>query len=529
MSGFRRSHATTGKSGGSQPAQVIQSQIEQLAYLPGSAAVAIKFIELGKDADAGPVEYDRVISSDAALSAKLLSLANSSWYATRQEVTTVLRAVNLLGINNVRTLAISYCMAGLHNRIKMPKEVLNRYWLGSLTKGVAAKAYAAAFDRNVEDEAFTAALFQDMALPVIHSAVENDYAPMINKSQLEGQALLAAERELLGIDHTEVGRLLATKLELPESYIDAIAFHHDSDCLHKFVESSALAGAIEVAAIFPHLPDQWHPSDAEALTTFLAANAAVHFPTRESFVEAAQETFDSIYRFFQTDGSPALQLNGLIADACSELADATSVMVGQMNSLMNEAAKMGAAVSELAAKHEKLDDERKHDSLTYALNRVGFMAAAETSIEQAARDGKNFALCYFDVDRFKSTNDAHGHQFGDYVLRETCDRIAPVLRDEDFIGRIGGDEFVIFLTDTDAEKARQVSDAIMKAIRYEPYVSGRTAIEKTVSLGVLCVSPEQANCSLGALIQEADSLMYMAKRSGPGQVRMRQFSGAAVE
>jgi HD-like signal output (HDOD) protein len=95
--------------------QRIRSKIETLSYLPTTAAVAMKFIELGKNPEAEPAEYAKVISSDSALSSKLLALANSPWFGVRNKVTSVRLAVNLLGLGTVRTLAISYCMAGLHN------------------------------------------------------------------------------------------------------------------------------------------------------------------------------------------------------------------------------------------------------------------------------------------------------------------------------------------------------------------------------------------------------------------------------
>ena len=82
----------------------VRQHIESLSYLPSSSAVAMKFVELGQDLDSEPREYARVIGSDPALSAKILCLVNSSWFAVRQNVTSVAQAVNLLGLGRRRAL-----------------------------------------------------------------------------------------------------------------------------------------------------------------------------------------------------------------------------------------------------------------------------------------------------------------------------------------------------------------------------------------------------------------------------------------
>ena len=124
----------------------LQERIESLAYLPTTVAVAMKFVELGQDSDAEPGDYARVIGADSSLSTKLLALANSSWAGVRNRVTTVKMAVNLLGLGTVRTLAISYCMAGLHNELRLSPAESQVFWEVSLSKAVAARIYASLID-----------------------------------------------------------------------------------------------------------------------------------------------------------------------------------------------------------------------------------------------------------------------------------------------------------------------------------------------------------------------------------------------
>ena len=113
----------------------IRGKIDQVSYMPTSVSVAMRFIELGKDPDAGPDEYSRVIQSDASLSSKLLALANSAWFGVRNEVTQISKAVSLLGLANVRAVSISYCVTGLHHELNLGADVTHTYWEAALCKG----------------------------------------------------------------------------------------------------------------------------------------------------------------------------------------------------------------------------------------------------------------------------------------------------------------------------------------------------------------------------------------------------------
>lgn len=119
--------------------QQVLARIESMSCLPITAAVAMKFMELGKDPQAGSSEYSKVISSDSSLSTKMLSMANSSWFGIRNKVTKVQVAVNLLGLGTVRTLAISYCLTGLHNELRLTADESSMFWMASLYKAVAAR------------------------------------------------------------------------------------------------------------------------------------------------------------------------------------------------------------------------------------------------------------------------------------------------------------------------------------------------------------------------------------------------------
>jgi len=494
----------------------VMERIDTLSYLPTTAAVAMKFVELGKNPDAEPADYAKVISADSSLSSKLLALANSSWAGVRTKVTTVKMAVNLLGLGTVRTLAISYCMTGLHNELRLSPEESEMFWESALSKAVAAKQYAARLEAKCGDEAFVAGLFQDFALPLLYSVVREPYRRLLENPQTNIESQLEQERKLFGIDHAEVGRALAQKLELPELFIDVVAFHHNYERLTELVESAVLRDAARVASFLPHALGSWCKQDADALDAFLRAQA----PAVETagFVNQVQAEFAKLYAFFNQGKVPHAQLVQLLTQTAKEAADNTTELVGQVNELLREAASMGMAVRDRV---QELENEAHRDPLTGALNRQGFLARAKDVLNQAARYGLSLAVGYLDIDQFKLLNDQMGHAFGDQVLQQLAAQVQAALPKEAVFGRLGGDEFALVLSGCAPQDAQALAELMATAIRDNPVRRGTESRQILISLGMLYVKPGRQAPPMEKLLNAADKLMYAAKRGGGNRVEFR--------
>jgi diguanylate cyclase (GGDEF)-like protein len=495
----------------------VKSRIDTLAYLPTTAAVAMKFIELGKEAEASPADYVKVISSDVSLSTKLLALANSSWFGVRNRVTKIQVAVNLLGLGTVRTLAISYCLTGLHNELKLTAEESRIFWTGSLCKAVAAKQLAARIDPKAAEEAFAAGLFQDFALPIMYSVAREKFLSLIRDPTLDIQTRLQKERELFRFDHAELARNVALKLELPEMFVDAVAFHHNLPSLREFTASAAMAQAVYGAALFPHVLEVWNAKDAQELKSHLASQASPIDSTE--FMESVQKEFDQLYRYFEQGAPPEVRLVEALSLACREAADSATRLVGTVHELLNAAAAAGQQVHSLLKEHDSLHEAAVRDALTGAMNRDAFTTAAAAALADAANSKTGAAIAFVDLDHFKSVNDTQGHGAGDAALRHVAACIQQHLKRGDLLGRFGGDEFVILFREcTDVAVAQAVSK-ILQSIA-GPAVPAATGLGQapsphvTASLGVVYVPPHTPPQSLDALITAADALMYQAKRAG---------------
>jgi diguanylate cyclase (GGDEF)-like protein len=156
-----------------------------------------------------------------------------------------------------------------------------------------------------------------------------------------------------------------------------------------------------------------------------------------------------------------------------------------------------------------------HDVLTGLSNRSHLMEALD-GVRRSRLGGAY--LLYLDIDGFKPVNDALGHAVGDELLRIVSKRLRAVMRPEDVIGRIGGDEFVIVVKGLGRDEVRRVADRILEAVR-RPVPLGASLAEVSVSVGGAPVGPgDDPKDALAA----ADAMLYAAKRAGKGQVRLSE-------
>lgn len=170
--------------------------------------------------------------------------------------------------------------------------------------------------------------------------------------------------------------------------------------------------------------------------------------------------------------------------------------------------------------HEKCDlfELATIDPLTKALNRRAFMRFSERELARFKRDNSQLSALMLDIDHFKQVNDVHGHAAGDKVLTKMVAVAASVLRQEDLIGRLGGEEFAIVLVDADAASAARVADRIRQAIKQVKFPSESEPFNVTVSIGV--AEPLFNEASINDALERADAALYRAKRNGRDRVEL---------
>jgi diguanylate cyclase (GGDEF)-like protein len=159
------------------------------------------------------------------------------------------------------------------------------------------------------------------------------------------------------------------------------------------------------------------------------------------------------------------------------------------------------------------------DPLTHLWNRRGASVLLKGAFETADQRGTSLALALLDLDNFKRVNDNHGHQTGDEVLRRVASRLLSAVRGDDAICRLGGDEFLVLMTDTDANIANRAAERIRHAIIDSPIPTRDGAMSMSVSVGCT-IRQARDTTAVEALLERADQALMQSKAAGRNRVRM---------
>jgi diguanylate cyclase (GGDEF)-like protein/PAS domain S-box-containing protein len=183
-------------------------------------------------------------------------------------------------------------------------------------------------------------------------------------------------------------------------------------------------------------------------------------------------------------------------------------------------------VGELRGLTRQMSYQATHDPLTGLVNRREFERRLDEAMDSAHAEEAVHMLFYMDLDRFMAVNDTCGHLAGDNMLREVATLIKNEVRDSDFVGRLGGDEFGALLIGCPIEKARQLASDICNAVSDYRFVWKDKIFNIGVSIGLVEIS--HASGTLQDVMSAADSACYMAKQQGRGQVHVYSARDEAV-
>lgn len=170
-------------------------------------------------------------------------------------------------------------------------------------------------------------------------------------------------------------------------------------------------------------------------------------------------------------------------------------------------------ITQLHLSQEKIKLQSYIDELTKLHNRKSYNERIEELLALKKRKQTTFSMIMYDIDDFKKINDTYGHKVGDLVLIKMSDLIRSHLRESDYIFRIGGEEFIILLTETNLENAMSVSSKICKSV--EENLKSITDDKITISIGV---SEANESDNEDTIFKRVDKLLYKSKSSGKNRV-----------
>ena len=178
--------------------------------------------------------------------------------------------------------------------------------------------------------------------------------------------------------------------------------------------------------------------------------------------------------------------------------------------------RLGKAINGISASLADTHDRATFDRLTGVANRQALLAHLYAELERASRYERPLCVAFIDIDNFKSINDMYGHAAGDVILRGVAQTISENLRSSDLIGRYGGEEFMLILTETNVEEGAALSEKLRTLVERARYpIQGNTAMTVTISVGVAGGLGQRLR--LENLVRDADAAMYSAKSLGRNQ------------
>jgi diguanylate cyclase (GGDEF)-like protein len=164
----------------------------------------------------------------------------------------------------------------------------------------------------------------------------------------------------------------------------------------------------------------------------------------------------------------------------------------------------------------RLTDLANIDPLTHIYNRRYFNVQSEIALRKCAQ-GTPFSMLLFDIDHFKRVNDQYGHNVGDQVLSIIVGPCSEILRKGDTFARLGGEEFIVLLPDTDEDEARCIAERLRAAIEETPMHTDVGPLCITISIGISFGCSDEVT-SIKEIIRRADDAMYRAKQAGRNRV-----------
>jgi two-component system cell cycle response regulator len=181
----------------------------------------------------------------------------------------------------------------------------------------------------------------------------------------------------------------------------------------------------------------------------------------------------------------------------------------------------------LVQAREEMRYRATHDALTAVWNRASILSLMRSELERSVRESASTSVLLCDVDHFKQVNDNHGHLIGDIVLQEVAKRLTFTFRSYDAVGRYGGEEFLVLLSNCDESNVKARSEDIRAAVANTPIVAGSEELSISVSVGAVTCQRWNPRLSIERILARADAALYRAKADGRNRTAIADMLTAA--
>ncbi|MBL9120809.1 MAG: HDOD domain-containing protein [Phycisphaerae bacterium] len=463
--------------------------------LPTLPAVAMKVLELTNKPDVQLKEVAAVIEHDQAIATKVLRTINSSFYGLSRRCGSIQQALALLGLQTVKGLVLGFSLAksldgGGDKDVSFD---FMTYWRRCMYCAAAARHIAVLTRRCDPDEAFVAALVQDVGMVALWRAFGDRYLQTVDSAGKDHRRLCGLERKALEVDHAAVAGEMTRRWRFPEPIIEAVRAHHNSGTAT--LEAMQIARTVELAGM---------------ASTVILAESTKPDEAVNRFRTAANEWFD-------IKNNMPLTLLQVFSDKAQELARVFSLNVGEtpdIEAILAEAEKTRNEQSLPAMNVDEIlaaESREACDEVTGLPDKSVFIRDIDAAFAQLPKSGTGVGIGVIIalLDDAKSLNTTHSPDAGDVALK----RVGEVVGES--LGRFGrayrfvGAGVVGLLPKIDLEQLCRVAESARKRVAESVVRLDREPGHVTVSCGAaICEGDESAREASG--ITTRDQLLKSA-------------------
>lgn len=250
--------------------KLIQEYIDRM---PSLSTTVTKVMEVCNTPNTSANDLNKVIMLDPVLTGQVLKLINSAYYSLPNQITSLARAIIMLGLNTVKNLALSTAVIGTLGKKDSFKSLsMDAYWAHSICVGVTAKALAARLGVPVaeREEYFVAGMLHDLGKIPINNCFPAEYTQALQLADLEQGSLIQAEGVILGFDHGVAGQMIAKKWQLNSTLVEALYHHHAPEMASE--ENRRLVTVVALANVFANIFEIGSAGDLFPENSFILNN-----------------------------------------------------------------------------------------------------------------------------------------------------------------------------------------------------------------------------------------------------------------
>jgi diguanylate cyclase (GGDEF)-like protein len=519
-------HAATRESFGQATETRPKTDLSVCSQLPTLPQVAVEILDTFNSIDTPIESIVRIIERDPAVASKIMRAANSALYSPKSRIAELRRAVLMLGKRAVTPLVLSFCLAPESMKDDRLAEHYQMYWLTALIRSLGARLIAEPVEPGLSGDASTVALLSNLGRLSLLRHHKELAMECLDLAHEMDRAEVDVERERLGFSHIDLSVEIMIHLRFAHRGIRAIRLQHeDVPGIVRQVPAAERSLCHVIAAsrclsdyVFGHDPAVAYVQLGEHLQ-------AINHPgsgNPAAIVSVVRDEFKSVRTLFEVDGSNFPDPMTLLQRSLDQLAQFSLMLHADIchkevpQQLLEENGKLKRRVADLII-------QATVDPLTGVYNRSQLEHLRDEMFALGAVRSQPVGILVVDVDLFKQINDRFGHVTGDNVLKAVATTLAGSVRECDVVGRYGGEEFVMIISDASAEALRVISERARQAVEKMVFKDESQSFSVTVSIGGSFGFPDQSPGMAEKVFAVADEALYRAKRAGRNRSVIEQF------